>query len=514
MKNKHSQKQKQEQEQELHLLLQNNMEPKSFDIEPHQNPTKSLKAKTWDESKKMWEIAAPAILATVAQFSIGVVTIAFVGHLGELELAAVSIVQNVLEGFVYGIMLGMGSALETLCGQAVGGGRYEMLGIYMQRSCIITLVTALFLTPLYIFTSPILKLLRQKHEIADLAGKYAQWVIPQLFAYAVNFPVQKFLQAQSKIWVMTVISVAVLGFHVVLNWILITKLDKGLAGAAVAENVSWWLVVLAQVIYVVAGFFPESWTGFSMSAFKSLLGFVKLSLASAVMLCLELWYYTIVILMVGWLKNPEIAVDAISICMNVELWILMITLGFNAAISVRVGNELGANNPEAAKFAVTVAVVTSTILGSIFTIAVIATQNSFPKLFSSNKEVINETSKLAYFLAATIFLNSIQPILHGVAVGAGWQVSVAVINVVCYYLFGLPFGALLGYKLGFGVKGIWLGMLAGCLLQTVILSINVLRTKWSQEALYAEERIKSHGTSALAQNGSAENGLVTNSQQH
>ncbi|XP_057774148.1 protein DETOXIFICATION 33-like [Salvia miltiorrhiza] len=210
----------------------------------------------------------------------------------------------------------MGCALETLCGQAVGGGRYEMLGIYMRRSCIITLVTALFLTPLYIFTSPILKLLRQKHEIVDLAGKYAQWVIPQLFAYAINFPVQKFLQAQSKIWVMTVISVAVLGFHVVLNWILITKLDKGLAGAAVAENVSWWLVVLAQVIYVVVGFFPESWTGFSMSAFKSLLGFVKLSLASAVMLCLELWYYTIVILMVGWLKNPEIAVDAISIWLH------------------------------------------------------------------------------------------------------------------------------------------------------------------------------------------------------
>lgn len=28
---------------------------------------------------------------------------------------------------------------------------------------------------------------------------------------------------------------------------------------------------------------------------------------------LELWYYTVVILMVGWLKNPEIAVDAVSI---------------------------------------------------------------------------------------------------------------------------------------------------------------------------------------------------------
>ncbi|KAH6780010.1 MATE efflux family protein [Perilla frutescens var. hirtella] len=519
------------------------MEPKTFEIETYQNnhvhhfphnintSGKSIKAKTWDESKKMWEIAAPAILATVAQFSIGVVTVAFVGHLGEVELAAVSIVQNVLEGFVYGIMLGMGSALETLCGQAVGAGQYEMLGIYMQRSCIITFVTALFLTPLYIFTSPILKLLQQSHNISEMAGKYAQWVIPQLFAYALNFPLQKFLQAQSRIWVMTTISVVVLGFHVLLNWILITKLEKGLAGAAIAENVSWWLVVLAQVVYVVSGFFPESWTGFSVSAFKSLVSFVKLSLASAIMLCLELWYYTVVILMVGWLKNPEIAVDAISICMNVELWVLMITLGFNAAISVRVGNELGANHPKAAKFSVIVAVVTSTVFGAIFTIAVVATKNTFPKLFSSKEEVIKETSKLAYLLAATILLNSIQPVLHGmyvcmyiivlvyikiymyicagVAVGAGWQVSVAVINVVCYYLFGLPFGALLGYKFDLGVKGIWLGMLAGCLLQTAVLTLNVLRANWTKEALHAEERIRSHGTSTLPQNG-----FITNDQQN
>ncbi|KAG6410752.1 hypothetical protein SASPL_128820 [Salvia splendens] len=164
--------------------------------------------------------------------------------------------------------------------------------------------------------------------------------------------------------------------------------------------------------------------------------------------------------------------------MNVELWILMITLGFNAAISVRVSNELGANNPKAAKFAVIVAVVTSTIFGIIFTIAVIATQDIFPKLFSSHKEVISETSKLAYFLAATIFLNSIQPVLHGVAVGAGWQVSVAMINVACYYVFGIPFGALLGYKLGLG-------------------------------ALQADERIKSQATSNLAQNGNAANGMIT-----
>ncbi|XP_057996976.1 protein DETOXIFICATION 33 isoform X2 [Hevea brasiliensis] len=401
----------------------------------------------------------------------------------------------------------MGSALETLCGQAVGAGQLNMLGIYMQRSWIITGVTALVLTPFYVFASPLLQLLHQDKNISKLAGKYSIWVIPQLFAYAINFPIQKFLQAQSRVWIMTIISIAALAFHVLLNWVLVTKLDHGLLGAAIAGNISWWLVVLGQIIYVVCGFFPEAWTGFSWSALKSLTSFLKLSLASAVMLCLELWYFTAVILMVGWLDNPEIAVDAVSICMNLQLWALMIALGFNAAISVRVSNELGAGNPKAAKFSVVVTVLTSTIIGVVFTALILVTKNDFPKVFTGKPAVMKEASKLGYFLAATIFLNSIQPVLHGVAVGAGWQLLVAFINTGCYYIIGLPIGAVLGYKINLGVKGIWSGMLAGCVLQIIILTFVFLRTNWNKEALKAEERIRTWGGSEEPQQSSSEHNM-------
>ncbi|XP_059638719.1 protein DETOXIFICATION 33-like [Cornus florida] len=458
------------------------------------------------ESRKMWKIAAPAILTELTQFTIGLVTVAFVGHLGEAELAAVAMVQNVLESFVYGIMLGMGSALETLCGQAVGAGRTNILGILLQRSLIITMITALFLTPIYVFTSPLLQLLGQNKHISQLAGKYAVWVIPQLFAYSINSPVQKFLQAQSKVWVMTIISLVALGIQVFLNWVLVTKFGLGMIGAAIAGNLTWWLLVLVQIVYVVSGYFSEAWTGLSLSAFQSLAGFVKLSLSSAVMLCLELWYYTIVILMVGWLKNPEIAVDAISICMNLQQWTLMIALGFSAAVSVRVSNELGAGRPIAAKFSVAVTAVTSTIFGIFFMAVDLIAKSYIPKIFTKNPEVIRETSKLSYFLAATILLNSIQPVLHGVGIGAGWQFSIALINTGCYYIFGLPLGALLGYRFKLGIQGIWSGMIAGCLLQTVILLSIVFRTNWHKEALQASERIQSHAhTVPLPQNGNTEN---------
>lgn len=67
------------------------------------------------------------------------------------------------------------------------------------------------------------------------------------------------------------------------------------------------------------------------------------------------------------------------------------------------------------------------------------------------------------------------------AVGAGWQLSVALVNAACYYLFGLPLGALLGYKFKLRAQGIWTGILAGCLLQTVVLMVIVLRTNWQKE---------------------------------
>jgi MATE family multidrug resistance protein len=74
--------------------------------------------------------------------------------------------------------LGMGSALETICGQAFGAGQVEMLGVYMQRSWIILFATCFFILPLYIFATPILKLLGQEDDIAELAGKFSIQIIP------------------------------------------------------------------------------------------------------------------------------------------------------------------------------------------------------------------------------------------------------------------------------------------------------------------------------------------------
>lgn len=79
-------------------------------------------------------------------------------------------------------------------------------------------------------------------------------------------------------------------------------------------------------------------------------------------------------------------------------------------------------------------------------------------------------------LLAFSILNSIQPVLSGVAIGAGWQSVVAYVNITCYYVIGIPLGAVLGYALGLQVKGIWIGMLIGTGVQTLVLMHITKRT--------------------------------------
>ncbi|RVW62748.1 Protein detoxification 20 [Vitis vinifera] len=80
-------------------------------------------------------------------------------------------------------------------------------------------------------------------------------------------------------------------------------------------------------------------------------------------------------------------------------------------------------------------------------------------------------------------------ILTGVAVGAGWQSIVAYVNIASYYLIGIPIGAVLGYILHLQVKGVWIGMLIGTFLQTVVLVIITYRTDWEKQVSIARARI-------------------------
>lgn len=444
------------------------------------------------ESAKLWRICGSIAVQILCQYGIGSVTAIFVGHLGDIQLSAFSIATSVVTMFSFGLLLGMGSALETLCGQAFGAGQVDMLGIYMQRSMIILFATCLLVSPLYIYATPILKLLGQTDEIATPAGVYTLMILPELYSLAVIFPAQKFLQAQSKVSVLAWIAAIALASQVVMCWLFVFVLGWGTTGAAVAFNLSGWGTAIAQFVYVV-GWCKDGWKGFSWAAFTDIWGFVRLSLASGVMLCLEIWYMMSIIVLTGHLDNAVTAVGSLSICMNVDGWEAMVFIGVNIAISIRVSNELGLGHPRAARYSVYATLVQSVVIGIVCMIVVLATRNHFSIIFTDSEDMQRAVAHLSGLLGITMLLNSIQTVISGVAIGGGWQVLVAYINLACYYVFGLPLGYLLGYAANLGVVGLWGGMIAGMVLQTLLLLVVIYRTNWNKEVEQTTERMRKWG---------------------
>ncbi|BBG96562.1 MATE efflux family protein, partial [Prunus dulcis] len=176
-----------------------------------------------------------------------------------------------------------------------------------------------------------------------------------------------------------------------------------------------------------------------------------------------------VVKITGHLDNAVIAVGSLSICVNINGFELMLFIGINVAISVRVSNELGSGRPRAAKYSVYVTVFQCLLIGIFFMIVILITKDSFSLLFTSDKDLQQAVAKLAYLLASSD--NIRYP----------FDALVAYINLGCYYIFGLPLGYLLGYIANLGVMRLCGGMICGTALQTLLLMIVLYKTNWNKE---------------------------------
>ncbi|XP_014502934.1 protein DETOXIFICATION 41-like [Vigna radiata var. radiata] len=443
------------------------------------------------ESRLLWLLSGSSIVVSIFNYMLSFVTLMFTGHLGSLELAGASLASVGIQGLAYGIMLGMASAVQTVCGQAYGAKKLGAMSIILQRAVILHIGAAVILSFLYWFSGDFLKAIGQSESIAERGQVFSRGLIPQLYAFTISCPMQRFLQAQNIVNPLAYMSVGVFLVHILLTWVVVYVLDYGLLGAALSLSFSWWLLVLLNGFYII--FSPsckETWTGFSVKAFRGIWPYFKLTVASAIMLCLEIWYSQGLVLISGLLSNPTISLDSISICMNYLNWDMQFMLGLSTAASIRVSNELGASHPRIAKFSVFVVSGTSILVSVIFCSIILIFRVTLSKLFTSDSEVIEAVSHLTPLLAISVFLNGIQPILSGVAIGSGWQAVVAYVNLGSYYFVGLTVGCVLGFKTSLGVDGIWWGMILGVLIQTVTLIVLTARTNWQAEVEKAVVRIK------------------------
>ncbi|XP_071715812.1 protein DETOXIFICATION 14-like [Rutidosis leptorrhynchoides] len=443
-----------------------------------------------EEMKKLGLIAGPMVAVTLSQYLLQVTSVMMVGHLGELALSSTSIAISLSSVTGFSLILGMSSALETLCGQAYGAQQYKKIGTQTYTAFLSLLLVCIPLAIFWRYTGSLLILIGQSPSISHEAGKFITWLIPALFAYAILQPLVRYFLMQSMIFPMLLSSLAALCLHIPVCWGLVYKTDLGNIGAAISMGISMWLNAIFLLFYMMySPSCAKTRSPISVDVLYGMKQFFTFAVPSAVMICLEWWSYEFLILLSGLLPNPELETSVLSVCLNTISTLYAIPYGFAAGVSTRVSNELGAGNPKGARLAVKAIMILAVVETSIVSAIVFGNRHVFGYIFTNEKEVVDYVTKIAPLLCINIIMDSLQGTLSGVARGVGWQHLGAYVNLAAFYLVGIPVAALLGFCTSLRGEGLWIGILVGATIQVTLLSVVTVFTNYEKQATKTRERL-------------------------
>ncbi|KAF2317833.1 hypothetical protein GH714_041148 [Hevea brasiliensis] len=185
----------------------------------------------------------------------------------------------------------------------------------------------------------------------------------------------------------------------------------------------------------VHGVIPRNWRVF------------RLAVPSATMICLGWWSFEFLTMLSGILPNPRLEMSVLSVCLSTISTLYTIPDGIGAAASTRVSNELGAGNARAAYVAVWCAMFVTTTQSIIVSSILFATRHVFGYVFSNEKQVVDYVTAMAPLVCISVILGSLDETLSGIAMGCGWQKYGAYVNLVAFYICGIPVAAMLGFWL-------------------------------------------------------------------
>ncbi|KAJ6801408.1 protein DETOXIFICATION 16-like [Iris pallida] len=444
-----------------------------------------------DEVKKQVRLAWPMILANMLQYLMQVMSLMFVGHVGELSLSGASMATSFANVTGFSLLMGMGGALDTLCGQAFGAKQYHMLGIHMQRAMITFALTCIPLGILWLFTGKILvTLFHQDHQISTEAGSYIRWLIPALFAYGMLQCHIRFLRSQKIVLPLMLSSGITTLLHILVCWVMVFKSGLGSRGAAVAISVSYSINTLLLAAFIrLCSACKATWTGFSREALHDIVNFVSIAIPSASMVCMEFWSFEVLVILCGLLPNPKLQTAVMSICLNTAAVVFTIPLGLGASISTRVSNELGAGSPQAARLSIYIAVSMAILEGLTVGSIMVCVRGIWGRAYSNEREVVRHVAATMPLLALSHLIDGIQCVLSGIARGCGWQKVCACVNLASYYIVGIPTSVILAFVLHIGAKGLWVGIICALFIQDLFLVFITLRADWEKEVQKIRDQV-------------------------
>lgn len=436
----------------------------------------------------------PLAITFFLQYSLIMSSIFSVGHLGKVELGAVSLGAMTTSITGVAFIQGISSCLDTLCSQAYGASRPDLVGLYFQKCVLIVLLGLLPILVAWYRADFFLSYVvanegEDTEQLIALSSTFIRTMILAMPGFTFFECGKRFLQAQNIFHASTIVLMICAPLNIALTYTLVWNkyIGIGFIGAPIAIAITNTLLALILFAYVFFVDGMQCWNGFTWKVFTGWGPLIRLAIPGLIMVESEFLAFEIMTLASSYLGTNELATQ--TIMSSIISLAYEIPFAAGCAASTRVANFIGAGVAKAAKIAAGVAIFLGVAIGLLDSILIYSLRFQFSSLFSSDKNVIAEAARHIPLCAAMHLLDAVAAVLAGILRAQGRQRIGSFINLTSYYLLGVPMGLVLCFgpnKLG--LIGIWVGFILA-LISVVISSALALRvSRWSHYISKAKAR--------------------------
>lgn len=418
-------------------------------------------------------LALPLIMAEVGWMSMGVVDTIMVGRLpnSAVAIGATGLGQSLYHAIAIvggGLLLGM----DTFVAQA-----YGREDLHDARSTLLNgLFLALVLTPILMLAVSCWPPLMRRFGISpELVGPMRpflmalNWGTLPLLGY---FALRRYLQAVNVAVPIMFALISANLVNAVGDWALIYGhlgfQAEGITGSGWSTCIArtYMMLVLAITLLAVerrrwSHRVPRHSHRIRLEAAK-IWALLKLGSPAAGQILVEVGAFSGATALCA--KLGPVPLSGHEIALNCAAFTFMVPYGISSAAAVRVGQQLGRNDPEGARRAgwsgISLGVAFMACAGVVFA--------SMPKIiaraFSPDPAVVHLGARLLLVAAAFQLFDGIQVVTTGALRGAGDTKTPMFANFIAYWLIGIPLGCVLCFRLGWGAVGIWIGLCTGLII--------------------------------------------------
>ena len=417
----------------------------------------------------MLSLAGPIALIQFGMVSYGTVDTLLMGRLGPVAIAGVGLAGAVimlLVLFGVGLLLGV----DTLSSRAFGAGRPEVCARVAFHAMALALCGALPIFLLLGAAEPAFRLAGVAPDVASTAVSYLRVYRWSVFASLLFAASRQYLQSMNitrpQLAAVVAGNAVNIGLGVCLVFGKLGLPALGVQGIAWATLVSVWLMcavcgwaVLKE--FRAAGFRFHGW---HWMLFVELL---RIGLPAGTQMLIEMGVFSLVTVLAGRLGAVPLAAHQITL--NLASITFMVPLGVSLAAAVRVGQGIGRNDPSGAVRSGTTALALGAGFMALAGLLFLALPGLWIGLYTRDAAVGSLGATLLAIAAVFQVCDGMQVSLTGALRGLGETRLPMLANLVGHWGVGLPIGMVLGFKLGWGVRGLWVGLCAGLI--TVALSL-------------------------------------------